>query len=104
MGFNLSDIPEDDDEQLALQRPRIARPNEGAAIPPLTLRGVSPAARQPGDVFGQGSQTPAEISRAIPSIARPMAVSNRGIPVNVQTPSGRIPSSPVTGEPEPLNN
>jgi hypothetical protein len=48
MGFNLSDIPEDDDEQLALQRPRIARPNEGAAIPPAHFAGSQSSSQAAG--------------------------------------------------------
>ncbi len=62
-GFG-SGIPDDEDEL----RPRIGRPNLASSTPPLTLRGVG--TRQPGDVFGQGSKTPEQISASIPSAQR----------------------------------
>jgi hypothetical protein len=93
--------------------PRIARPGDGDKTPPLTLRGVSPtqdigfkgsdndAIPLGSSLLPQRDPDPGMMPRISP---RPMAMSNRGIPVNVQTATGMIPSNPITGEPESLNN
>ena len=115
-GARPRDIPPpsvQDSAPSASAAPRIARPSDGDKTPPLILRGVSPtqdigfkgsdndAMPLGSSLLPQRDPDPGMMPRISP---RPMAMSNRGIPVNVDTPSGMIPSNPISGDPESLNN